>query len=227
MSALEQQRPTNPLPAAPASPAAGLRLMVYDRTCRGRTGLPGLSHAWWAGAKLYRTLRRLDAHHGVGSWEEALEYLASFRPDQPLAEVQYWGHGKWGGARVGAQVLDRRVLDTTHPLHSRLAAVRDRMLPRGQAQWWFRTCETFGARPGQQLAIELAEFFDARVAGHTYIIGHLQSGLHTLAPGQRPTWSDQEGLLEGSPDEPRRARWSRLRAPNTITCLRGTIPAGY
>jgi hypothetical protein len=105
--------------------------------------------------------------------------------------------------------------------------VRDRFLPEAKGLWWFRTCETFGALPGQRFATELADFLGARVAGHTYIIGHVQSGLHTLRPGERPTWSEDEGLREGSPDEPRRAHWSRLRAPNTITCLRGTIPDGY
>lgn len=219
MSAAEQD------PAA--SGGKGLRLMIYDRSCRGRRALPGLSHAWWAGAKLYRTLRRLDAYRGVDSWEEALEFLADFPSDRPIAEVQYWGHGKWGSARVRQQVLDRNALHLKHPLHSRMKAVRDRMLPSGQALWWFRTCETLGARPGHHLAIDLSEFLDARVAGHTFIIGHVQSGLHSLAPGERPTWSEEEGLREGSPDEPRRAYWSRLRAPNTITCLRGTIPEGY
>lgn len=226
MSATTQQRPPSEPSPTTARPE-GLRLMVYDRSCRGRMGMPGLSHAWWAGAKLYRTLRRLDAYRGVDSWEEALEFLADYPTDQPIAEVQYWGHGKWGSARVRDQVLDRRALQAEHPLHTRLEAVRDRMLGGGRALWWFRTCETFGARPGQRLAVELGEFLDARVAGHTFIIGHVQSGLHSLAPGQRPTWSEDEGLREGSPDEPLRAHWSRLRAPNTITCLRGTIPEGY
>lgn len=216
-----------PAPAPAPAPTQGLRLMIYDRSCRGRPALPGLSHAWWAGAKLYRSLGRLHAHRGVGSWEEALEWLAEHRPSEPLAEVQYWGHGKWGAARIGQQLLDRRALEPRHPLHARLAAVRDRLLPAARGLWWFRTCETFGARPGHQLAIELSEFLGARVAGHTYIIGHVQSGLHTLAPGERPTWAEDEGLREGTPAEPLRAHWSRMRAPNTITCLRGTIPAGY
>jgi len=217
-----------PAEAAIEAPASeGLRLMVYDRSCRGRPALPGLSHAWWAGARLYRTLGRLHAYRGVDSWEDALEWLAEHRAEQPLAEVQFWGHGKWGAARVRRQALDRRALDREHPLHARLAAVRDRLLPDARGLWWFRTCATFGARPGQRFAAELAEFLGARVAGHTYIIGHIQSGLHTLAPGERPTWSEQEGLREGSPDEPRRAYWSRWRAPNTITCLRSTIPGGY
>ncbi|MCX4242204.1 hypothetical protein [Paraliomyxa miuraensis] len=205
----------------------GLRLMVYDRSCRGRPALPGLSHAWWAGAHLYRSLGRLDAYRGVDSWDEALEWLASVDPTRPLAEVQYWGHGNWGSARVRKQRLDRSALEPKHSLHARLAAVRDRMLPDARGLWWFRTCETFGARPGQRFASELADFLGARVAGHTFIIGHIQSGLHTLAPGQRPYWDEDEGLREGSPEVPLRARWSRWKAPNTITCLRGTIPHGY
>ena len=207
--------------------ARGLRLMVYDRGCRGKLARPGLSHAWWAGAKLYRSLGRLDAHRGVDSWEEALEWLADYRGDQPLAEVQYWGHGKWGSARVGEQTFDRSALETHHPLHSRLTAVADRLLPGEQGLWWFRTCETFGARPGHRFATELAECLDSRVAGHTYIIGHVQSGLHSLRPGQRPDWPEQEGLLEGSVDHPQGAYWSRWKALNTITCLRGRIPEGY
>ncbi len=205
----------------------GLRLMIYDRSCRGGLARPGLSHAWWAGAQLYRGLRRLHAYQAVDSWAHALEWLAEYRPSEPLAEVQYWGHGKWGAARIRDEVFDRRALEAKHPLHARLAAVRDRMLPDAGSLWWFRTCETFGARPGQHFASELADHLGAQVAGHTYIIGHLQSGLHTLRPGQRPAWSEDEGLREGSPDEPQRAFWSSLRAPNTITCLRGTIPAGY
>lgn len=211
----------------PANPKGGLRLMVYDRSCKGRHGLPGLSHAWWAGAQLYRGLGRFHGYRGVDSWEEALEFLAEYRPDAPLAEVQYWGHGKWGGARVREQNFDRYALDSDNPLHARLAAVRDRFIGDAQGLWWFRTCETLGARAGQRFSQELADFLGTRVAGHTYIIGHVQSGLHTIAPGQQPDWSAEEGLREGSADAPRSAHWSRLRAPNTITCLRGTVPKGY
>lgn len=218
---------SHPSPSQGPRKSKGLRLMVYDRTCRGKVARPGLSHAWWAGAQLYRSMGRLHAYRGVDTWEEALTWLAEFRADQPLAEVQYWGHGKWGSARVRDQVLDRQALEADHPLHGPLAAVRDRLLPGDQGLWWFRTCETFGARPGQRFATELSEFLGSRVAGHTFIIGHIQSGLHSLLPGQRPYWSEHEGLREGSADDPQRAYWSRWRAPNTITCLRSDVPKGY
>src|SRR5204862_4178123 len=106
-----------------------------------------------------------------------------------------------------------------------LAGVRDRLAP--DALVWFRSCEVFGARAGHDFAQHLADFLGARVAGHTYIIGYHQSGLHGLAPGMRPDWSPEEGLLEGTADEPRRARWSKPWAPHTITALAGRIPTKW
>ena len=201
--------------------------MVYDRTCRGKTLRPGLSHAWWLGGWMYRLLGRFDAVKPVESWEEAWDWLGSVQPDRKIAEVQYWGHGKWGAARVDKQVFAGDALLRKHAFHDPLARLRDRMLPGEQGLFWFRTCETFGARPGQRFAADLADFLGTRVAGHTFIIGHVQSGLHSLLPGGEIDWPETEGLLEGSPDDPKKAYWSKLRAPNTITCLRGNVPRGY
>jgi hypothetical protein len=188
---------------------------------------PGLSHAWGLGGGLFRTFGRFDATSGVSTWEEALEFLAEVQPTRPIAQVQFWGHGKWGSARVAGQSLDRRALDRSHALGPRLHAVRDRMEGGEHGLWWWRTCETFGAREGHAFARDFAEFLDCRVAGHTYIIGHVQSGLHSLRPGARPHWSDEEGIREGTPEAPREAYWSRIWRPNTITFLRGDVPAGY
>ena len=207
--------------------ARPLRLMVYDRTCVGRPLLPGLSHAWITGGLLYRGLGRLDAHRGVSSWGEALRWLASFREDAPIASIQYWGHGKWGQARVGEEVLDRAALRPGHPLHRDLLAIRERLLPGAASLWWFRTCETLGALPGQDFARRFTDLMGARIAGHTYIIGPWQSGLHTLAPGVAPAWSPGEGLAEGTIAAPARARWSRQGEPNTIHFLNGALPSGY
>ena len=97
----------------------------------------------------------------------------------------------------------------------------------GQGLWWWRTCETLGAARGQAFAGALAEFLDARVAGHTFIIGAWQSGLHTLGPGETPRWSPTEGLKDGDPERPRAAYGSSRRAPNTIHCLHGQVPKDY
>jgi hypothetical protein len=59
------------------------------------------------------------------------------------------------------------------------------------------------------------------------VIGPYQSGLHTIEPGETPGWPVEEGLIEGTADAPRRARWSTRGEPNTITCFHGRIPAGY
>ena len=199
-----------------------LRLLIYDRTCRGAGLRPGLSHAWRAGSWLYRGLGRFDAARAASCWDEALAWLAALDTAQRIAEIQYWGHGKWGCARIADDVLDRSALQPGHPLRARLVAVRERLAP--DALWWFRTCETFGATAGHDFARAWTDFFGAPAAGHTYIIGYYQSGLHRLAPGCAPHWADDEGLERGTAAEPEQALWSERHAPNTITCLQGHLP---
>lgn len=200
----------------------GLRLLIYDRTCRGRAWRPGLSFAWKSGSWLYRGLGRLDAVRGVESWGEALDWLVAIQPEEALDEIQYWGHGKWGCARVGEELLDSHALEATHPLHEELLSVRDRLHP--ESLWWFRTCETFGADAGHAFAGAFASFLGCPTAGHTHIIGYYQSGLHQLRPGQTPHWPADEGLLRGTPAAPEEACWSRRTLPHTISCLQGRIP---
>jgi hypothetical protein len=197
-----------------------MRVLVYDRTCVTRRG--ALTPAWAVGARLYRALGRIDASYGAASWGEALAWLARVGS---IDELQYWGHGKWGRAMVDRDVLDERALTAGHPLHAALRAVRDRLAPG--ALVWFRTCETFGAARGVAFAEALAAWSGARVAGHTFVIGFHQSGLHGLAPGARADWSPDEGLVEGTPADPRRAQWSAPWAPRTITCLAGEVPAAW
>jgi hypothetical protein len=195
------------------------RLLVYDDTCR-----PGLSNAWAAGSWLYRRLGRIDEAHPATSWADALVWLATATPDRPIAEVQYWGHGNWGCAKVGDDVLDARALEPGHALYPLLARVRARLVPGGRALWWWRTCETFGARAGHDFAIRWTRFLDCTSAGHTYVIGVWQSGLRVLRPGEEPAWSPTEGLRDGTADAPVTARRSSPAAPSTITCFTGAIP---
>jgi len=194
------------------------RIVLYDRTCM--TGRRGLSPIWAAGSLLYRALGRVDRRRGVSSWGEAFDHLAA--QTEPIDEIQYWGHGKWGAALIDDERFDA---DSFGRHSAALDALRERLAPN--ALIWFRTCETLGARPGHDFAQRLADRTGARVAGHTYIIAFQQSGLHGLAPGMRPDWSDTEGLVEGTPDDPRAADWSRAGLPNTITALTGKVPAAW
>ena len=123
---------------------------------------------------------------------------------------------------IGPHAIDRSVLAPGHALSPSLAAVRERLSPG--ARFWFRTCETFGAQPGYDFARAWTDYFGRAAAGHTYVIGFWQSGLHRLDPGNAPTWPLDEGLLEGTPESPRRAKPSSPREPNTIHCFDSSFP---
>lgn len=203
----------------------GLKLLVYDGT--SKQGETPLRTSWAAGARLYRGLGRIDAYLGASSWSEALAWCIRQPGDEPIEEIQFWGHGKWGEARIADDRLGASSFDADHHHAGLLYALRPRLLPRGGSLVWFRTCETFGARAGQQFAELLTRELDVRGAGHTYVIGVLQSGLHGLRPGETPTWSDAEGLSAGTPDWPCGAHDSSASAPNTIHFMNGRVPARF
>jgi hypothetical protein len=203
---------------------APLRLLVYDATQRARPPR-ALGLAWQAGSYLYRGLGRIDAAYGARSWAEAFEFLATHDAGRSVGEFQFWGHGKWGRALIHGESLDRGALADSHAFAPRLAAFRERLEPG--ALVWFRTCETLGARAGQDFARALADHLGARVAGHTFVIGLFQSGLHSLSPGASPAWSTNEGIARGTPDHPERAFSSGPSQPNTVTCFDGEIPEGF
>ena len=109
-----------------------------------------------------------------------------------------------------------------HPHASALSKLRARLVP--EALVWLRTCETFGADSGQRFARGFSDFMGTRVAGHTYVIGPWQSGLHCLAPGAVADWPADEGLDAGTPRAPS-AKISTPLEPRTVTCLEGKLPA--
>jgi hypothetical protein len=204
----------------------GLKLCLYDRTERGRGPLLGLTHVWATGSAFYRGMGRVDRARGVSTWEEGLAWLASVEPEERIAEIQFWGHGNWGNALVDRKPLDVDSLASGHPHRAALEKLRARLVGP-EALVWFRTCETLGTSRGQRFAAALADFLGCRVAGHTFIIAFWQSGLHLLEPGKEPHWDPAEGLAEGTPAEPVKARWSARREPNTISCLAGRVPHGW
>ncbi len=201
-----------------------LRLVIYDATQRARQPR-ALGLSWQYGTHLYRALGRVDGAYGACSFADAFDWLTSHEPSRAIGELQFWGHGKWGSVFIDREPLDRNVLRPAHSLHSAFSAFRERLT--GDALLWFRTCETLGARPGRDFAAALGDATGARVAGHTFVIGFYQSGLHCLRPGESPRWSDAEGLARGSAAQPEAALTSSPHAPNTITCLNGKIPHGF
>lgn len=201
----------------------GQRLMVYDRTCVGAR--LGLSHAWAIGARGYRLAGKLHAARGVSSWAEALRFLASHVPAEPIREIQFWGHGKWGLARIDREPLNRDSLRSNSPHARWLEAIRERLTP--DALWWFRTCETFGAYAGHDFAQAFTAHQGCRAASHTFVIHALQSGLHSLEPGTRPAWPATEGLAQGSAARPVRALTSSPVAPHTISCFQTEVPPSW
>jgi hypothetical protein len=197
-----------------------LRLVVYDATQAERPPRL-LGFSWRAGTLLYRARGAIDGSFGARSFSEAFDWLA--RASRPIGELQFWGHGKWGRALIDGESFDRSALSPAHRLHAKIEALRERLAPG--ALLWFRTCETLGADAGHDFARALGDFTGARVAGHTFVIGYWQSGLHELAPGATPRWDRTEGLAAGTAARPERALSSGPRVANTITCLRARLPA--
>ena len=212
-----------------------LRIVVWDETdtSRFRPGHDGsggtsrvelgLAPAWWLGAKVHGLMRGSTPHRarGVRSWDQALRFAleASQETGLPIADFQAWGHGGWGFMDLGDTRLEKRTLQSL-PFAELARAMTD------DALFWVRCCSAFGAARGRTFAKALAERVEHRVAGHTYVIGVLQSGTHSLAPGDAPTWPIEEGVIVEN-GEPSRAKGSGPRQPHTIGCLRLDLPAGW
>ena len=201
-----------------------LRLVVYDATEEGSRCRPGLSFIWAAAAKTYRALGWIDDCHGARNWDDALTWLVKAGTGSPIAEIQFWGHGLWGRALIDNDELDVGCLEPDDSLYTHLCLLRDRLLPNPRSLLWFRTCQTLGSDHGHRFALAYTDFLRCTVAGHTHIISIIQSGLCVLAPGQDPDWPTTQGVAEGTPGLPFRAQPSHLGEPNTIICLRRSLP---
>lgn len=146
-------------------------------------------------------------------------------PSATIDEIQIWSHGTFGNLVVNNEWLDEDSFDVKSRYHEKHLVLAKRLRPNSLI--WFRTCATFGSRKGQSFAKRISRLFNCRVAGYTYNIGPIQSGLHSINPGEEATWSDVEGIKEGTATDPKKGKASSIFAPNSISCLRGTLPRGW
>lgn len=185
----------------------------------------GLTHSWFAGGRLYRRFGAIDTFEGFKVWHKALEWAATVYPEQKIDHIQYWGHGSPGKVWLNKETLTVDSFDG--PYKDLLAEIRDRLTD--DAIIWFRTCATLGADRGRLFARRAADFFGCRIVAHTHNINFFHGGLHSLRPGQDPTWPREEGIDEGTPEAPKKMKssgwwWSQ---PNTITCLNNEFPEAW
>lgn len=209
-----------------------MHLVVYDATGHGKAPVqPLLTASWRWGSALYRhhPQTRVDGRYGATSWEDALAWLCSVEPTERISSIQYWGHGLFGRVLIGDDVLDASAFVAGHARNEDLVTLRGRL--RGEnSLLWFRTCATFGGHRGHDFARTVSRFLGCRVAGHTHVIGPLQSGLHSLRAGDEPRWSVDEGIpaeFVGNDDAAKTALPSSLLASHTVTCLHSAVPDGW
>lgn len=186
-----------------------MRVAVYDKNPGPGFSQWFLALTWRIGCFLHKLFGKLDAYYGATSWNDAFAWLE--RQPAPLVSVQYWGHGSPGNVWLAGKFVER----------SSFKRLAGKISPDGVL--WFRTCSTFQGIAGHSFSAYLTQILNCTVAGHTRIIGVLQSGLHTRKPGEEPRWAVTEAN-EGWPIFVQ-AGWQL--GTNTIFCLRATIPEGW
>lgn len=186
-----------------------MRVTVYDKNPGPGFTQWFLRTSWLLGCVLQKLLRRVDDYHGAASWDDAVAWIRS-RPSA-ITSLQFWGHGSPAQVWLAGKPMDPRLF---RAIWSRLS---------NDAVVWFRCCNVIQGVAGHAWARAMVDHLGCRVAAHTRIVGPLQPGLHSLRPGETPSWP----LDEGDPATPRwLPEWARP-GPNTVTCLRTTVPDGW
>jgi len=193
-----------------------MRLIIYDKTDKNFVGW-----TWVVGSWLYSLFNRVDARYGAISWADALDWVIRISENKEITEIQFWGHGSWGGAVINGDWLTSWWAQR-EPLNSRLLTVRNRLAK--DFVWWFRTCNSFGAHKGMEFAKTFSNLIRRTVAAHTFIIWKFHSGLRVIRPTEEPSWPAEEGIKEGTPEKPEEALWSHPKAPHSIFFTTTTIP---
>lgn len=227
-----------------------LRLMIYDNTdikfnlkqlqqvipkeFRDQYGVSldsidcefpfGLTHQWFVGGVLYRALRWVDKTKGFSNWGGALDWVLEQSKNRPIEQIQVWGHGSPGKSWMKREPLHANSVQEG-PHAEKLQEIGRRMTDNGTI--WFRNCSVFCGEKGHEFAKSWSNTLDCRIAAHTYVIHAWQSGLHTISPGEEPSWSTREGIQAGTPDQVLQCKSSFPWAKNTIFMIAAGIPEGW
>lgn len=194
-----------------------LDIMIYDSSDWAGEQL---RFSWITGGKFYSMFRSVEHYAGFLSWIEAIKWLLSVEPDKKINSIQFWGHGSPGRVWINGDFLSARSVLASSSHRELLINLKQRLTKDSLV--WFRSCNVFTGKEGHLFATTMSKFLDCTVASHTFIVGPWQSGLHTIKPGEEPTWSVEEGLgVNGE------KLWSMPWSPNTIFCLTGKIPKGW
>lgn len=186
-----------------------MRVAVFDKNPGVGLSQWGLALSWRIGCFLHKLFGKLDDYHAATSWEDAFAWLESRQ--KPLLSIQYWGHGSPGTAWLAQKRLDQ----------TQFKRLVTKVVP--ETILWFRTCSTFQGKAGYDISHYLTTLLNCTVAAHTRIIGVFQGGLHTRKPNQEPSWPLDEGEFKDSKLAGMGLKWG----PNTIICLRASVPKGW
>lgn len=192
-----------------------MTLLIYDNTEKSKF----LLWSWVVGTFLYVLFGRAKARKGVASWDEAFDWIIEQSAQEKLSELQMWGHGYWGAVKIGETWLSARRFGQ---YEDKLNKIKENSSEN--CLWWFRSCNVAGAVRGQEFVTGFAEKMGAVVAAHTFIVWVWHSGLRLVKPGKLPDWSPEEGIKEGTPEDPKKPLWAKPWSPRAMTCLRTRVP---
>lgn len=201
--------------------AKPLNIMFYDSSdWAGKD----LRTSWVVGGALYKLCGKVDLYSGFQSWFSALQWLLEVSQKNKIASIQFWGHGTPGNVWINESTLSLASISINAQQRQLLQSIKNNL--DSNTTFWFRSCNVFTGKHGQLFAKSFSNFMNCKVAGHTFIIGPWQSGLHTITPGQQPTWPIGEGMDQNK-DGKTKLLWSKPWSPNTITCMNSEIPEDW
>jgi len=186
-----------------------MKVTIYDANPGPGAKNWWLKLSWLLGCWYQKLIGQVDAYYGATSWDDAIKWLQSH--PTPLLSIQYWGHGS-----PATVWLAERSLDIIKFQALRSSVVTESIV-------WFRTCSTFQGTKGQHFAERIGDALNCTVAAHTRVVGIFQGGLHTRKPGEKPSWSPDEGEFKDSKLAKVGLKWGN----NTVICLATKVPKGW